>query len=162
MSSRIDNKSRLFIGKWESVGDKIIKTLKYLFVIALFSQFLSLFTIDGLPPNSTLKMEGKAIIENLFEYTEGEIVLKFEKFNDKDFPKIMINGIERIVVDKELITLKVNDADIIEVDGTSCLDIINISIFSVSDSINIPKANLSYYINKNLVYLFRVKMKSKE
>lgn len=159
MSSRIDDKYRLYLTKWENAGNKLKKIMIILFIITIFIQLLLLLNIEGLPPSSTLKMEGKAIIENLFDFKEGEVILRADKIDKNHMVKIIINGVEICPFDKQFITLIVNEADIIEISGINCLDRINISVYSVSDNVSIPKVGLNYQINKNLVYLFRIKMK---
>lgn len=159
MSSRISERYRYYIFKWEKVGVRLRKVLIALFLLTLFTQFLKFLTIEELPPSSTIKLEGKAIIDNLFGFTEGVVTLKADSC-DKELPlKIMVNGVEKYIFDKQSITLVVNDADIIEVDGINNPDKINITVQSVSNNISIPNEGFTYQINRNLVYLFRVKMR---
>lgn len=159
MGSKINDKIRLYILAWEYIGTKLKKIIFLFFIFTALSQYLILFSIEGLPPNATLKMEGKAIIEDLFDSTEGEIILKADKIDKDNIPKIIINGINKYTFDSEFIELKVNESDIVEIDGVNCKDKINVFVYKVSDNIVIPKADLNYEINKNLVFLFRVKMK---
>ena len=159
MSSRIDERYRSYISKWEKVGFRLKRVLIILFLATVFIQFLKFLTIEELPPSSAIKLEGKAIIDNLFGFTEGVITLKADRY-DRELPlKILINGVEKFTFDKQSITFVVNEADIIEVDGINSFDKINITVQSVSDNISIPNEGFSYQINRNLVYLFRVKMR---
>ncbi|MCK9217558.1 MAG: hypothetical protein M0P77_06530 [Firmicutes bacterium] len=159
MSSKIHNKIHLYMIVWEYIGTKLKKIILFFFIITTLSQYLILFTIEGLPPNTTLKMEGKAIIEDLFDSTEGEIILKADKIDKDNTPEIIINGTSKYTFNSEFIDLKVKESDIVEIDGINCKDKINVFVYRVSDNIVIPKADLNYQINKNLVFLFRVKMK---
>lgn len=160
MGSRIDEKYRSYILLWDKIGIKILTALKALFAIMLFIQFLMLLRIDGLPPISALRMEGKAIIENIFDYTEGEIVLKTDKISKGNTLKVLINGTEKYSFDKEVIAFTVKEADIIEICGVDSSDKANITVHNVSENISIPKVGLSYQVNNNLVFLFRIKMKT--
>ncbi len=159
MSSRIDERYRRYMIRWEKIGFRLKKILIALFLLTMFTQFLKFLTIDELPPSSTIKLEGKAIIDNLFGFTEGVITLKADRFNREQPLKILINGVEKYIFDKQSITLVVNESDIIEIDGINSSDKINITVQSVSDNISIPNEGFSYQINRNLVYLFRVKMR---
>ncbi len=157
MSSRIDERYRLYIAKWDRIGSKLKKTLIFLFALTIFAQLLKLSSIEGLPPNSTLRLEGKAIIDNL-GFTEGTVTLKADKVNTNQSLKVLVNGVEKYIFNKQTITFKVNEADIIEINGIECSDKINITVNNVSDNISIPNVGLNYQVNRNLVYLFRVKM----
>ncbi len=159
MSSKISDKIRLYMITWEYVGIRLKKVMLLLFIITFAAQLLTLFTIEGLPPNTTLKMEGKAIIENLFDDTEGKILLKADKIDENNMPEIILNGVYKSTFNNQLIELTVKEADILEISGVDCTDKINIQIYKVSDNIAIPKIGLNYQINKNLVFLFRVKMR---
>ncbi|MGI5998383.1 MAG: hypothetical protein ACOX89_06940, partial [Lutispora sp.] len=64
MSSRLDKKKLQYIQWWESIGKKLRKVLTLLLSLTLFIQSIIALDLDIIPLNSTIKLEGEAIIES--------------------------------------------------------------------------------------------------
>lgn len=161
MDSRIKDKWQLNLIKWDKIGNKLKKSLIMLFIFTIVVQLLFLFNNEGIPPNNTLVMEGKAIIENPFSKINGEIILATDSTDEISSIIIFINGEKIGCFYDQHITLKVKDKDIIEISGAECKNNNNISIHSVSDNIISPKVGFNYIVNNNMVLVGRVKIKQR-
>ena len=159
MNSRIKSKWQLYMFRWDKIGIILKKYLILLFIITMAAQLLFFLDIEGVPPNTTINMEGEAIIENLFSSMNGEIVLTSDSMDNLSSITVYINGEKIDSFDDKFMSLKVKNRDIIEISGVNYVDELNINISNVSDNIIDPKVGLNYKINNNIVLIGKVRMK---
>jgi len=159
MSSRLDKKKLQYIQWWESIGKKLRKVLTLLLSLTLFIQSIIDLDLDIIPLNSTIKLEGEAIIESYHYESKGVIRLKAENNMDVSKIKIYINGELIKNEGTEIIDLNVYNDNVIEIDGTGLNKELKIMILDTTENVIFPKAGMMYNIVGNIVTIGRVKLK---
>ncbi len=159
MSSRLDKKKLQYIQWWESIGKKLRKVLTLLLSLTLFIQSIIALDLDIIPLNSTIKLEGEAIIESYHYESKGVIRLKAENNMDVSKIKIYINGELIKNEGTEIIDLNVYNDNVIEIDGTGLNKELKIMILDTTENVIFPKAGMMYNIVGNIVTIGRVKLK---
>ncbi|WP_372996409.1 hypothetical protein [Lutispora sp.] len=159
MSSRLDKKKLQYIQWWESIGKKLRKVLTLLLSLTLFIQSIIALDLDIIPLNSTIKLEGEAIIESYHYESKGVIRLKAENNMDVSKIKIYINGELIKNEGTEIIDLNVYNDNVIEIDGTGLNKELKIMILDTTENVIFPKTGMMYNIVGNIVTIGRVKLK---
>lgn len=159
MSSRLDKKKNQYLKLWERLGIRLRKMLLALFFLTVSVQSITAFDISLLPQNTTIELEGKAVIESYHYEPRGHIKIVTQKKEDISFLKIYINGELKKNINKDYIEFDVRNNAIIEVSGIGNKKGIDIVIEEASDNIIVPKEGTTYRIKDNMVALGRVKLK---
>lgn len=159
MSSRLDKKKYLYLMLWDKLGAGIKKVLLFALSFTIIIQSIIIFDIDLLPQNTTMELEGKAVIESYHYESSGVIKISAENKNDMMLLKVFVNGEQSQSAKDDSIELNIRNNDIIEIKGIGSGKSINVIIEEASDNLVFPKKGTKYRIGYNIVALGRIKLK---
>jgi len=155
----MEKKKVKYLEWWDNIGIKLKKALLLLFLITFTIQSIMALNINLLPLNTTLRLEGEAIIESYHYEDRGTIRIIAENLKDISQVKAYINGELVNNSNSNSIDLVVRNNDVIEIDGTQLAENINIIIEDTSENVVSPKKSMRYNIKSNIVIIGRVKLK---
>ena len=159
MCSRLDKKKYSYLLLWDKLGVGIKKVLLLSLSFTIIIQSIITFDVDLLPQNTTMELEGKAVLESYHYESSGIIKISAENRNDMMLLKVFVNGEQRENTKNDSIELNVRNNDIIEIDGIGSEKYINVIIEQTSENLVFPKKGAKYRIGDNIVALGRVKLK---
>lgn len=135
----------------------ILGLLSLIFVQFFLSNH-SMRTIIGNSSDGVVSIE-KSTIYN----PEGWIELGIKNFEQYENLSILKNGTEvkNILPEGDIINITVHDGDVIEVDAMDYKDSIDIKLHDTSENINNLQIGQKFKSHQNIVYLFKVKIDSK-
>lgn len=141
--------------------------LEKILFFAFICIFIAIVFVQGTLISPTLRtllvkdegVDGRPLASEEYLYKQGEIsIALLESENNEDL-KLLVNGDEVAVFNQNLITLKVKEGDVIEVDASSTEYETELEIISASENLTGIEVGRKIKVDSNIEEITRISFK---